>query len=176
MTHEGSIEGPDLLDQKARKAIDVSALKRQVLAAVGAQAARVALRFIGTPYLWGGNSSFGLDCSGLVQMSYRLSGVQLLRDADLQWRDRRFERREEGIALVEADLGSGDLVVFSSTGNDPARKATHIGIALGDGRFVHASGRRNGVYVDDCESKTYGAIYLGAARLSADADLAVEAA
>ncbi len=176
MTHEGSIEGPDLLDQKARKAIDVSALKRQVLAAVGAQAARVALRFIGTPYLWGGNSSFGLDCSGLVQMSYKLSGVQLLRDADLQWHDRRFERREEGIALAEADLGSGDLVVFGSTGNDPARKATHIGIALGDGRFVHASGRRNGVYVDDCESKTYGAIYLGAARLSADADLAVEAA
>ncbi len=176
MTHEGSIEGPDLLDQKARKAIDVSALKRQVLAAVGAQAAQVAARFIGTPYLWGGSSSFGLDCSGLVQMSYKLSGVQLLRDADLQWRDRRFERREQDVPLAEADLSSGDLVVFGSAGEDPTRKATHIGIALGDGRFVHSSARRNGVYVDDCESERYSPIYLGAVRLSANADLAVEAA
>lgn len=174
MTHEGSITGPDLLDQKARKAIDVSALKRQVLAAVGAQAAQVAGRFIGTPYLWGGCSSFGLDCSGLVQMSYKLSGVQLLRDADLQWHDKRFERIEQDVPFSEADLNSGDLVVFSSAQGDHARKATHIGIALGDGRFVHASGRRNGVYADD--SERYGRIYLGAIRLSANADLAVEAA
>ncbi len=176
MTHEGSITGPDLLDQKARKAIDVSALKRQVLAAVGAQAAQVAGRFIGTPYLWGGCSSFGLDCSGLVQMGYKLSGVQLLRDADLQWRDKRFERVEEDRSLAEADLNSGDLVVFSSAEGDRTRRATHIGLALGDGRFVHASARRNGVYIDDCESEDYGRIYLGAVRLSADADLAVEAA
>jgi len=176
MTHEGSITGPDLLDQKARKAIDVSALKRQVLAAVGAQAARVALRFIGTPYLWGGSSSFGLDCSGLVQMSYKLSGVQLLRDADLQWRDKRFERVEPGIALPEADLSSGDLVVFGSAGKDQTPHATHIGIALGDGRLVHASATRSGTYVDDCENEALGKAYLGACRLSADADLAVEAA
>ncbi len=176
MTHEGAITGPDLLDQKARRAIDVSQLKRQVLAAVGAQAARVALRFIGTPYLWGGCSSFGLDCSGLVQMSYKLSGVQLLRDADLQWRDRRFERVEQEIALPEADLSMGDLIVFSSTQDAPDPKATHIGIALGDGRFVHAAGRNGGVYVDDCEAKAYQKTYLGALRLSANADLAVEAA
>jgi len=176
MTHEGSITGPDLLDQKARKAIDVSALKRQVLAAVGAQAAQVATRFIGTPYVWGGCSSFGLDCSGLTQMSYKLSGVQLLRDADLQWHDKRFERIEQDVPLAEADLSSGDLVVFSSAQGDQARKATHIGIALGDGRFVHASGRRSGVYADDCDSEPLGKIYLGAVRLSADADLAVEAA
>lgn len=176
MTHEGSITGPDLLDQKAREAIDVSALKRQVLAAVGAQAAQVATRFIGTPYLWGGCSSFGLDCSGLTQMGYKLSGVQLLRDADLQWRDKRFERVEQDLPLAEADLSSGDLLVFSSAQGDHTRRATHIGIALGDGRFVHASGQRSGVYIDDCGSEAYGKTYLGAIRLSADADLAVEAA
>lgn len=176
MTHEGSITGPDLLDQKARRAIDVSQLKRQVLAAVGAQAAQVALRFVGTPYLWGGCSSFGLDCSGLVQTAYKLSGVQLLRDADLQWRDKRFERMQDGISLAEADLSAGDLVVFSKGGNTPGAKATHIGVALGDGRFVHASGTGGGTYIDTCEAEAYAHTYLGAVRLSADADLAVQAA
>ena len=182
MTHEGTVTGPDLLDQKARRALDVSDLKRQVLAAVGAQAARVALRFIGTPYLWGGASAFGLDCSGLAQMAYKLSGIQLLRDADLQWRDRRFTRVEPGAAFGESDLAAGDLVVFSKPSPSPPeaagdeRRATHVGLALGDGRFIHASGRRGGVYIDSCESETYGSTYLGAVRASADADLAVEAA
>lgn len=182
MTHEGQVTGPDLLDQKARRAIDLSDLKRQVLAAVGTQAARVALRFIGTPYLWGGASAFGLDCSGLVQMAYKLSGIQLLRDADQQWHDRRFTRIEQGAAFGEADLAAGDLVLFSKSpsGLPPAeteeRRATHIGLALGDGRFVHASGRRGGVYIDTCENEAYSTTYLGAVRASADADLAVEAA
>ena len=173
MTHDGAIAGPDLLDQKARRAIDVQDLKRQVLAAVGTQASRVAMRFIGTPYLWGGSSSFGLDCSGLTQLAYKLSGVQLLRDADLQWHDRRFVRVDEDHTFAEADLAAGDLVAFSKGGNG---RATHIGLACGDGLFVHSSGSRGGVYVETCASDVYGATYLGAIRISADADLAVEAA
>ena len=144
MTHDGAIAGPDLLDQKARRAIDLQGLKRQVLAAVGAQASRVAMRFIGTPYVWGGSSSFGVDCSGLTQIAYKLSGVQLLRDAELQWHDRRFVRVDEGNPFAEADLAAGDLVAFSKSGDG---RATHIGIACGDGRFIHSSAGRGGVYV-----------------------------
>jgi len=151
---------------------NIGALKRQVLAAVGRQAAAVARRFIGTPYLWGGCTPFGLDCSGLTQLSYKLSGLQLLRDAGLQFNDRRFLRIEENQTLDTAILDEGDLVAFSKAQDG---RITHIGLALGEGRFIHARGDQ-GVRIDDCDTAEYIATYVGAIRISPDADLAIEAA
>ncbi len=148
-------------------------LPRQVIVtALGRLAADTAKRLIGTPYLWGGCSPFGIDCSGLTQLAYKLSGIQLLRDAHQQLSDRRFERVEEGLALSDAALEDGDLVVFSRRED---KQPTHIGLALGDGRFVHARGGL-GTRIDSCDLPEYNQTYLGAIRLSANSEFSVEEA
>lgn len=150
-----------------------SGLRRDaVISALGIVISETALRLIGTPYLWGGITPFGIDCSGLTQLAYKLNGIQLLRDAHLQFADRRFMRVEEGQSLETAILEAGDLVAFSRRDD---KRPTHIGIALGDGRFVHARGGR-GVRIDFCDSEDYSGTYLGAIRLSPNTDFAIQSA
>ena len=89
----------------------------------------LAKRFLGLPYLWGGSSSFGYDCSGFTQMLLRARGINMPRDADLQaaW---------TGLVAVErSDLQAGDLLFFGSS----PRSVTHTGMYIGDGQFIHAS-------------------------------------
>ncbi len=172
LTHSPVAERSEMVDAQARRALDVGELKRRVLRAVGKQAAATAGRFIGTPYLWGGCTPFGLDCSGFVQLAYKLSGVQLLRDAHLQYTDRRFRRVDEGLGLDDMTWEPGDLVVFSRREDS---RPTHIGLALGDGRFIHSLGGR-GVCIHPCDTPRFQETFIGAVRISEDADLAVEAA
>jgi len=86
-----------------------------------------ARRFAGVPYLWGGMSARGVDCSGLVSRAYAAAGVELRRDADLQFDDPRARPVER------AELRAGDLVFFG------AKKITHVGMYVGDGRFINAT-------------------------------------
>ena len=89
----------------------------------------LAKRFLGLPYLWGGRSSFGFDCSGFTQMLVHARGFNMPRDADQQaaWK---------GVTPVESKhLKPGDLVFFGS-GPD---KITHTGMYIGDGQFIHDS-------------------------------------
>lgn len=80
----------------------------------------VAHDFAGTPYLWGGNSRAGIDCSGLVQAAHLACGISLPGDADLQ-----------AAAGVEADgLRRGDLLFWQG----------HVALVVGDGRVIHANG------------------------------------
>jgi cell wall-associated NlpC family hydrolase len=87
----------------------------------------LAKRFLGIPYLWGGRSSFGFDCSGFTQMLVRARGINMPRDADQQaaW---------SGVAAVQRkDLQPGDLLFFGSS----AKQITHTGMYIGDGHFIH---------------------------------------
>jgi len=96
----------------------------------GWQIVRTALRFHGIPYLWGGNSSRGFDCSGYTQTVYVANGYQLPRDANMQV--------ELGTDVAYdssfSNVIPGDLLFFGE--ND---RITHVGISLGGAQFIHAS-------------------------------------
>lgn len=86
--------------------------------------------YLNAPYLWGGRSPFGIDCSGFTQMAYKLSGIQIPRDA--------YEQARVGNALSFVEEAEpGDLAFFD---NDEGR-IIHVGIMLGDHKIIHASGK-----------------------------------
>jgi gamma-D-glutamyl-L-lysine dipeptidyl-peptidase len=105
--------------------------------AVGEAVVRSALRWLGAPYLWGGVTEGGVDCSGLVQKVFALHGVALPRDADLQ-------ARRLGPLDADADLAAlrpGDLLFF----REVPERITHVAISMGGGEVVHASLSHGGV-------------------------------
>ncbi len=112
--------------------------------------------FIGVPYLWGGTTPFGIDCSGFVQLVYHIRNVTLPRDAWMQAEDERV------FPVEREDFRSGDMMFFAS-GKDTS-KITHVGLAMGDGRFIHSSGGA-GVGITDVDDPYYTKIYWGARRI-----------
>jgi gamma-D-glutamyl-L-lysine dipeptidyl-peptidase len=101
-----------------------------------------AARMIGVPYLWGGTSGNGIDCSGLARLLHRWVGLDLPRDADMQHLAAR---------PVEPPFEIGDLLFFHEAGKK--RKVTHVGLSLGGWRMIHSSQGNNGVYIDDVQER-----------------------
>lgn len=95
----------------------------------GIQVQEVAMSFFNTPYLWGGCTFFGVDCSGLVQVVYKILGIKMPRDASKQI------EMGHTINFVE-EAQPGDLAFF----DDVEGNIVHVGICLGRGDIIHASG------------------------------------
>ena len=88
-----------------------------------------ASHFLNTPYIWGGRTVFGIDCSGFAQMVYRFFNIPLLRDAWMQ------AGQGESVGFLQ-EAKCGDLAFF----DDTEGKITHVGILLNDHEIIHASG------------------------------------
>jgi hypothetical protein len=107
-----------------------------------------AKSYLNAPYLWGGKSPFGIDCSGFTQQVFRLFDKNLPRDA--------YQQAEHGQEIEFDDAQVGDLAFFHNL----SVKITHVGIVLNDKKIIHASGfvkidtlKQDGIYSDD--SKTH---------------------
>lgn len=99
----------------------------------GPSLVHTARSMLGIPYLWGGTSTKAFDCSGFTQTVFRMHGLALPRDASMQ--------AQQGVPVDTADgfaaLRTGDLLFFGSARDH----ITHVGMYLGDGRYIHESGR-----------------------------------
>ena len=104
------------------------------------RAAGSALKMVGKPYRYGGSTPAGFDCSGLIQYSYKQAGVSLPRSTD--------ELLRTSQPLRGAHLRRGDLLFFDQEG----KKKSHVGIYLGDGKFVHAPSSGKTVRTDRLDS------------------------
>lgn len=90
---------------------------------------KLTMQWLNAPYLWGGRTILGVDCSGFVQVNYRMLGIDLPRDA--------WQQAQEGNAVKKLkESQAGDLAFF-----DDKEEIVHVGILLGNDKIIHASGR-----------------------------------
>lgn len=113
-----------------------------------------AKQYIGVPYVWGGTSPSGFDCSGFVQYVMKACGYSINRTASAQLNN--------GTPVAYADLQPGDLVFFERTYNTSS-PASHVGIYIGNGQFIHAS--TGGVCISNLSANYYASRYTTARRV-----------
>jgi cell wall-associated NlpC family hydrolase len=113
------------------------------------EAAQLALAYLGVPYVWGGSTPTGFDCSGLVSYVYAQLGISLPHFAAAQY--------TFGVPVPPDQLQPGDLVFFD--------KLDHVGIYLGDGLFIDAPHTGAFVRIDSLSDRGYAKKYVGARRI-----------
>lgn len=112
-----------------------------------------AKKYQGVKYVWGGTSPSGFDCSGYVYYLYQNIGMSLPRVSYSQY--------NTGESISKNQLRAGDLVFFSTYGSG----ASHVGVYIGDGNFIHASSGAKKVTISTLSSGFYSSCYLGARRV-----------
>lgn len=123
--------------------------------ALADQIVATAKEYLGTPYVWGGTSPKGFDCSGFVYYVYQQYGYQLQRRASLQYAN-------NGVSVSKSQLQPGDLVFFS----DSVDPIGHVGMYIGNGYFIHASSGKGCVCITELEGSSYYINhYTGAKRI-----------
>lgn len=141
----GQTTGP-LIEAEAAKKDETAKAESSDKAAVVV----TAKKLVGVPYAWGGTTPAGFDCSGFVRYVFAQHGTQLPRTTG--------EMYNQGTAVK--DLQPGDLVFFCTYGPG----ATHVGIAVGDNKFISATDTY-GVKIDSFSNSYWGPRYIGAKRL-----------
>lgn len=113
-----------------------------------------AKKYIGTPYVWGGTTTKGFDCSGYTQYVFKRCGINLPRTTTEQY--------TVGTYVAKSNLQPGDLVFLQNTYREGI---SHVGIYIGDGKMIHASSSK-GVVISDLSGSYYLQHYYGARRIS----------
>ena len=136
--------GPDDYPATTRELYDKENLRKEIV--------DTAKQYIGVNYRWGGQASdTGFDCSGLTMVVYRLNGLELPRSSRQQW--------ETGRLVYPGHLSKGDLVFFATSGG---RRVSHVGIYIGNNKFLHAPGSGRKIRISSMSNKYYKSRYLGA--------------
>jgi len=128
--------------------------KRKSLGSRGAMVQgliRTSMKYIGVPYVWGGTSPNGFDCSGFTMRMFQYMGINIPRTADIQY--------SQGSKIRRSDLLPGDLIFFETYTSG----ASHVGIYIGNNSFIHASSS-GGVTISSLLTSYYSSRYYGACR------------
>ena len=121
----------------------------------GQAIADFALQFVGYPYVYGGSSPSGFDCSGFTSYVYKQFGYSINRTASAQL--------DNGYAVSMSELQPGDLVMFKK--GSTSKRATHVGLYIGNNQFVHASTSSVGVIISSMSEAYYTTGFVGGRRL-----------
>lgn len=117
------------------------------------QVLNTAAKYLGIPYLWGGTTPAGFDCSGFVQYVYRECGYNITRTTYTQWDN-------DGQYVSRYDLEPGDLVYFG-----PSNAPSHVGLYVGDGMMIHAPSTGKNIQYTSIDSDYYSARFIGGKRI-----------
>ena len=122
---------------------------------IGETIVATAKQYMGAPYVYGGMSPSGFDCSGFVNYVYKLCGYSMSRVASSIYNN-------NGTYVEKANLQLGDLVFFASNSSSIG----HVGIYIGNGQFIHSSSGAGCVVISDLSSSYYLKNYVGAKRIA----------